>query len=247
MPKVIKQGSSFLGQATREQPQPQRPVIPAPPLRKKPIIEREVVGATQEAIEIRQRAESEAQRIVEEAEEQAYQMRQNGFEEGRQEGLAQHTQQITQSLLRIRKMEEELEPTYVGLIRECVQRVLGLELKTSPDAIVGVVRAALSDARQQREIIVRVNPVDAEVLQKQRNRLLEMLARADSIAIREDAAVSRGGCIVVTELGTIDASLERQLDALEAALMAELAESGALPEEESELDPEDDPGAGYQY
>lgn len=234
MPKVIKRGGA-------PAPQPSGRPAPGP---KKRIIEREVVGATKEAAEIRRRAEDEARRIIEEATEQAYETRQHGFEEGKQEALAQYTQQISQALLQVQKMADDMEPQYIGLVRSCVEQVLNVELKANPEAIIGVVRKALEDARQQREIIVRVNPADAEALERNKNRLLEVLARANSVEVRADASVSRGGCVVVTELGSIDASLERQLEALGQAIEAEYREIGLGVVEESELDPEDDPGGG---
>ncbi|CAN0592074.1 unnamed protein product, partial [Laminaria digitata] len=153
-----------------------------------------------------------------EAQEQAYETRQHGFEEGKQEALAQYTAQITQALLQVQKMADEMEPQYIGLIQGLVEEVLNAELKVNPDAIVGVVRKALADARQQREIIVRVNPTDADALERSKNRMLEILARANSVEVRADASVTRGGCVVVTELGSIDASLERQLEALSQAI-----------------------------
>ena len=242
MPKVIKRGTPIA-------PSTQSPssVRPAPVARKR-IIEREVVGATQEAEEIRRRAEDEARRIIEDAKEQAAQTLQNGFEEGRQQALAQFSHETTAALGRVREMEEQLEPLYVSLVRDCCEKILGQELEQNPDAILGVVRNALAHARQQREILVRINPADASVLQKNRNRMLEILARAQSIEIREDASISRGGCVVITELGTIEANLERQLEALASALDDELREG--LQDgfsQESELDPEDDPGYGGQY
>lgn|GEM_PF-635048 len=231
MPKVIKRGAA---------PAPSSRPAPGP---RKRIIEREVVGATKEAAEIRRRAEDEAQRIVEEAQEQAYETRQHGFEEGKQEALAQYTAQITQALLQVQKMADEMEPQYIGLIQGLVEEVLNAELKVNPEAIVGVVRKALADARQQREIIVRVNPTDADALERSKNRMLEILARANSVEVRADASVTRGGCVVVTELGSIDASLERQLEALSQAIQTEYSEAGGY-DDEDELDPEDDPGGG---
>jgi type III secretion protein L len=191
------------------------------------VIEREVVGARQEAGEIRRRAEEEAQRIVDEANEQAYEIRQRGFEEGKQEGFAQHTKEIATALLKVREIENGLEAEYIGLVKACCAKIIGQELKQHAESIVGVVRSALAEARQQREIIVRVNPYDVEALEKSKGKLLEMLARANVIEIRPDASVTRGGCVVATELGTIDATLERQLDALAQALGAEMAEGGA--------------------
>src|SRR5687767_5094207 len=208
------------------------------------IIERELVDADAKARHLLRQAEETAQRIIDEANEGAQETHQRGFEEGKQEALARFTKDITSALLKIQKMEQDLEPTYIGLIRTCVEKIIDGELRLHPDAIVGVVRNALRDARQQREIMVRVHPSDADALQKNKPRLLEMLARAQTIEIRPDESVRRGGCVVVTELGQIDASLERQLDALSIALETELLEGGYGSEggyqDEGELDPEDD-------
>jgi type III secretion protein L len=217
------------------------------PQKNAPIIQRELVDANREAKRILQSAYEDADRVRQEAQIQAEDARQRGYEEGYQEGLAAYTQQTSQAILQLQKKEEATEAEFVKLIRVCVEKVLGQEIKSSPDAVVGVVRTALQDARQQREIIVRVHPTDAENLRKNQRRLLEVLARASTIEVREDPSVTQGGCFVVTELGVIDASLERQLAAIEAAVEEEFREGGyaASYGEESELDPEDDPGAGY--
>ncbi len=269
VPKVIKRGTPIA--PSSQSSTSARPAPLSAPGGRKRIIEREVVGATHEAAEIRRRAEDEAQRIIEEAHEQAAETRQHGFEEGKQEALARYTRDIAAALARVRQIEAELEPLYIGLVQDCCEKIIGQELQVNPDAILGVVRNALSHARQQREILVRVNPADVEVLQRNRNKLLEMLARAQSVEIREDASIGRGGCVVVTELGAIEANLERQLEALASVLQDELRESltdaaghrdltgdlaadpmsggsssGAYGQE-SDLDPEDDPGYGEPY
>ncbi len=235
MPKVIKRGSGGPIDPPRRPPQPPK---------RKQIIEREVVGATKEARRIVAEAEAEALRIVEEAKHEAQETHQRGFEEGREAGLAQYTQEIAGALMKIQKMEQQLEGEYIGLLIECVEKVIGGELRINPEAIVGVVCTALRDARQQREIIVRVHPEDAEVLRKHQNKLLQVLARANSVDVREDPTCRRGGCVIVTELGTIDASLDRQLEALGNAIQTEFNEGGGNFIEEDELDPEDDPGGG---
>ncbi|MCB9654206.1 MAG: type III secretion system stator protein SctL [Deltaproteobacteria bacterium] len=219
MSKVIKRGAGMA-------PTSARPTSLSPPrTAKKPIIEREEVDARHRAHAIIGEAEERAQRILDDAEEQADQTRQRGYEEGREEGRAEFTQQITKALLGLDRLAQALEPSYVRLVRTCVSEIIGEALKMTDDAIVEIVRRALRDTRQQREVIVRVNPDDVEMLRRNERRLLEMLARANTIDIREDPTVDRGGCIVVTELGTIDATLDKQLDALEAALETELADA----------------------
>ncbi len=219
-------------------------------LSRKPIIEREEVDARKKASRIIAEAEHQAQHIIEESKVHAEKIRTRGWSQGQEEGKAEYTEKITEALLALEKKAAALEAGYVALVRTCVEKILGQELKSHPEAVVGVVRNALNDARQQREIIVRVNPADADVLKQNERRLLEKLARANNVDVREDASIQRGGCIVMTELGTIDASLDRQLQAIESALDTELNESQAgrassAPElDEDALDLEDDPGYG---
>lgn len=212
VPKVIKGGEAprarTLGAAQR--------------MGRKPIIDRATVGATEAAERIIAEAEARAQDIVAAAEEEAEAARAKGFAEGQDQGRAEATQQIVGALAEVQRMADALEPQFIGLVRACVGEIIGEELRTNDEAIVQIVRRALQDARQQREVIVRVHPEDAEVLRGQERSLLAVLARAQQVDVREDPQIRRGGCIVVTELGSIDASLERQLDALSHALQAEL-------------------------
>lgn len=257
MPKVIKRGP---GDGPIMPQQTMRPSGPAglssaPKLATKaaPIIQKELVDANVEARRIRQDAELEAQQIREAAEAAASETREQGYQEGYQEGLAAYTEQTTRAILQLRKKEEALEGELIKLVRVCVEKVLSQEIKSHPEQVIGIVRGALLDARQQREIIVRVNPEDADTLKKNQRRLLEVLARANSVEIREDNSVSRGGCIVVTELGMIDASLQRQMDAIERAIEEEIREgapAGASAPDEpedyggEEGEPEEDGGYG---
>lgn len=255
LPKVIKRGPDGPppSHSSIRPAQTQPSVVSVPPKlgpapKPNPIIPKEHVDANREARRIVAEAEEQAQQIIEAANAERDQTRQQGYEEGYQEALGAYTEQTTKALIEVRRKEAALEQEMIKLVRACVEKVLGQEVKLHPDAVAGIVRAALQDARQQREIIVRVHPDDVEALKRNKRRLLEVLARANDIELREDPSITRGGCIVLTELGMIDASLERQLAAIEAALDEELRlgapDDGGGDVEESELDPEDEAGYG---
>ncbi|MBI2377907.1 MAG: type III secretion system stator protein SctL [Deltaproteobacteria bacterium] len=236
-PKVIK------GSVTRETVTPaNRP--PPPPMERgrweKPIIDKEVVSAKQEASRIVREAEMQRQQLIEEAEQTADEIRENAFQQGLEEGKAQLTDEILRARAHYEKLKTEVEPAYIGLVRGCVEKILGQELHLHPDAVIGIVRNVLRDAAQQREIVVRVNPADQDTLKKHKGKLIDVLARAGNVELRADPGVSRGGCIVNTELGTIDATLERQLAVIESALKDEL-ELAATDEGTDEAPAEDDP------
>jgi type III secretion protein L len=238
VPKVIKRKEA--GELATQSPRATKP-----PRRsghgqgrgRKPIIEKEIVGAEKEARRIISDAKTEAKRIVEEARQEAVGLREQGYAEGYEDGLGQYTEKTVRALADVDKMKSALEPEYIKLVKACVEKIIGKELRSEPKTIISIVRSALKDATQQREINVRVNPQDVETLRSNQRRLFDVLARAGKVEIREDDTVKRGGCIVVTELGTIDASLDRQLAALNVALHDELHASDDDPlEDEDDYD-----------
>ena len=67
-----------------------------------------------------------------------------------------------------------------------------------------------------------MHPDDLKALERGRPRLLERALRAQALQFRADPSVGRGGCIVESELGTVDARLPVQLEAIERALRGRL-------------------------
>ncbi len=129
---------------------------------------------------------------------------------------------MTEILVRARaeaaRLADASEAELRRLAVRIAEKVLGRELALSADAVVDVVRTALHAARSRREITVRVSPEDLEAVRAGRPRLLEVLSRHPELVIRGDESVTRGGCLIDTEVGTIDARLEVQLAAIERAL-----------------------------
>jgi type III secretion protein L len=72
--------------------------------------------------------------------------------------------------------------------------------------------------RNQRQVTVRVAP---EAVAEVQQRLTDIMADYPGITFVEvaaDARLRRGGCILESELGVVDASLDVQLEALSRAL-----------------------------
>jgi flagellar biosynthesis/type III secretory pathway protein FliH len=107
----------------------------------------------------------------------------------------------------------------VRLARRMAEKILARELVLAPGAVADVARQAVTEARGARNLLVRAHPDDLAVLEAARPRLHEALAGVTAIALRPDPTVGRGGCVVETESGSVDARLESQLDALERALV----------------------------
>ena len=73
---------------------------------------------------------------------------------------------------------------------------------------------------QNHHIKIFVAKEDKEVLEKKKTELRAILEQVQTFIIEEKEDITPGGCIIETEAGIINASLENQWRALESAFEA---------------------------
>jgi flagellar assembly protein FliH len=147
---------------------------------------------------------------------------QQGLQEGqaaaRREGVAQleaMSQKVARSIeemsgLRAR-LRHEAEQDVVALAIAIARRILHRELTVAPEALLGLVKAAL-DKIEAREIHrVRVSRDDAAMV----GQFLEKMGMPQRVEVIADASLPRGSAILDTTRGALDASAETQLAEIE--------------------------------
>lgn len=138
------------------------------------------------------------------------------------EALQERVQRFAGLLdLMARPLDELDESVFEGLrvvVEAIVRQLMRRELKTGPEQIVGVVRAAVSELPlAAREVRVHLHPDDAAVLRAQ----LAEPASDRAWRIVEDPVLTRGGCRVSSENSTIDARLEVRIGAAVALALGD--------------------------
>jgi flagellar biosynthesis/type III secretory pathway protein FliH len=103
------------------------------------------------------------------------------------------------------------------------EKILRQQIEADPASIVPMVDDALRVflAQNHARMILRVHPKDESVLAARRQRWLERNPAIGDLAIVADDAVGRGGCRLETEAGTVDATLETQLEVIERHLLGD--------------------------
>ncbi len=96
-----------------------------------------------------------------------------------------------------------------------VTKVIG---EANPDAARENLRSALQLVLAKSDVTVRVHPADLSTLRRFAAQRADENAALPHITFVEDEAVSRGGVLVLTEAGRIDATLEAQMDQITRAL-----------------------------
>ncbi|MBL8060928.1 MAG: hypothetical protein JNK63_09465 [Chthonomonas sp.] len=152
-----------------------------------------------------------------------------GFETGRQEAVARFTAELEVELEQITKeiqatfdqLTSAVESFYLdaekqlaAVAKDVVARVLDAELNITEDAIIGIVRAAISEVAQSREVVVRLNTAHKPLLEANRESLLRAFSSIKSLEFISDPDITHG-CIVEGSHGSVDATLNATLRLIE--------------------------------
>jgi flagellar assembly protein FliH len=122
--------------------------------------------------------------------------------------FARSIEEVTGTRLRYRR---EAEQDVVALALAVARRILHRELTVAPDALLGLVKAAL-DKMEAREIErVRVSRADAGILRQ----FFEQIGLPQRIEVIADANLAAGSVLLESARGTLDASVDTQLAEIE--------------------------------
>ncbi|MFH0800475.1 MAG: FliH/SctL family protein [Pseudomonadota bacterium] len=172
-----------------------------------------LVAAEEEAGRIR----DEARRVLEDAKSGRDEAIRKGYAEGESKGLAQVTEKLIMLDELRRNFYDQAEPEVIKLVMSIAEKVIGRAAAENPELIKGVVHQALEKALGDR-ITVKLNPEDYKSMMSGEHEFRDLLDKTRRLLFREDGAIAKGGCVVETEVGTIDAQIETQLAAIRKAL-----------------------------
>jgi type III secretion protein L len=179
-------------------------------------------AANQNAEEIIQEANAKSQQILNEALEKRTQIfdeakkyyeneAKRGYDDGYSTGKAELSQKLAELAVKSADNVKYLESSIAGLAIKALQRIVG-EVDRR-ELIVNIVRQALKSVKSQKEAILKVSPQDSQAV---RDHLKEILSDGivDYLEVVADSRLNPGTCILETDLGVVDASLDVQLEAI---------------------------------
>lgn len=111
----------------------------------------------------------------------------------------------------------EIRPEVLGLALAVAREIVGHEASANPTLIEHTLTQALQNLHFATRIIVRLHPDDLAHLQQHQASWRDHTAQLEFAA---DPAVERGGCLLESDRGGFDATLQTQLTTLGEALRA---------------------------
>jgi flagellar assembly protein FliH len=166
----------------------------------------------------------------EQAEEIAAQAREDGYRAGYDEGRAQ-AERETRDLLQFAesavrevsdtrsRLLDENETALVELAIQTAEKILQAKLDLEPHRVTDVLRGALRKAYVRDRLQVVCNPDDLALIEDSEDALHAQVGTLKGMELIGDRRVQRGGVIVRTAGGDVDATIGSQLDRLRAAML----------------------------
>ena len=180
------------------------------------------VATVKSAAEIVAVAEAEAARIREEAKTAFEEEKKRGFETGLQDGkleiAMQKLEQVDQSVAFMESVEGKMADIVMKALKSCVVEIGDREM------VVNIVRKTMNAViRTQRHVTLKVAPEMVQTVKERVSALRLDYPTVETFDVVEDPRLKGPACILETEAGVADASVETQLAAIERSLKRHIA------------------------
>lgn len=156
----------------------------------------------------------------------------DAFERGRAEGERSLHQQLIQQRLDMQYMQngllQQLREALSGVIRECEQTVVAIAfevarkvvntIEITPQMVEVAVREALGSLEDSGRIRVLLHPEDLALLESINSPLRHEEIGGTRVQFEVSTAVGRGGCLIQTDFGSLDARRESKFELLRQSI-----------------------------
>jgi flagellar assembly protein FliH len=117
------------------------------------------------------------------------------------------------------QLVQETESALIQLALESAQKIIA-GMPVNPKLVESVVREALRQVEDTADVVIQLHPDDLALLQKHKSSVLKPPPNSQPLQFSSSAEVTRGGCLLRTRFGVIDARRETKFDQLREAIAA---------------------------
>jgi flagellar assembly protein FliH len=189
-----------------------------------------IPNAEETAKVIIEQAKREAQALISAAmkkadliQEQGYQ---DGFKKGQDEALRdkkfyseRFAKLETELIEHFQKSWDEIEPEMIMLSVEIAKKIVKHEIDSNSNVVLVTIREALRQLRDRQDIKIWVNPDDYQLVISRKDDIKSFCDGIRSMEIVENRRTDKGGCLVESKNGHLDARIETQLNVVENAML----------------------------
>ncbi|WP_077621965.1 flagellar assembly protein FliH [Sediminibacillus massiliensis] len=157
--------------------------------------------------------ESERHQLSDQAKKEGYL---EGIEIGKQEGLKEQGRLIEEA----QRVLDEAKKDYLTTLDSSEEVILELAMKAAGkiiktelngEAYLNIVKAAIQEVKEQKSITIYSSPEEYKLVLDQKDELQSITKGDAELSVYPDSQLKKGGCIIESPFGRIDASVDTQL------------------------------------
>ena len=180
------------------------------------------VATVRSAAEIVAAAEAQAAQIREDAKVAYEEERKKGYDKGIADGKTEIAMQkldlVDSSVAFMENVEEKMSDIVMKALKSCVTEIGDREM------VIQIVRKTMAAViRTQRQVTLKVAPELVETVRARVSELTATFPTIETFDVVEDPRLKGSSCVLETEAGVADASVESQLAAIERSLKKHIA------------------------
>ncbi len=165
-------------------------------------------------------------------------LKKQAFKEGYEEGVAS-------GKFKFKNLSEELRITINNAVKdrdqlirdseapllklsiEIAKKIIQTEMENNPSVFQNILKEALAKVTDKDKVIIKVNPSDIKFVNEYQETFRKQLSDYKQLDIKSDTNISKGGCVIETNLGYIDSSISTKLSIIENALIKTYTDKNA--------------------
>ncbi|MET0533994.1 MAG: type III secretion system stator protein SctL [Steroidobacter sp.] len=182
------------------------------------VVKREEFSALVTAHEIVTEAQRHAETIEADMHDQVEAARRAGYEAGLQEARTEFSASVVTTVAEMETAFMRLEPRIVNTVMSALQQILGqIDERALMEQLI---RRVLGEARNRKELRLRVAATQFDAINEWLAGVMREFPDVEFIDLLKDPNAASGTCILESEFGAIDASVDVQLAAVRRGLMS---------------------------
>ncbi len=164
--------------------------------------------------------------LVSRAREEADSIRESAMKEGYQAGLQQAEEDLNELKSAIQQFIGAPEQVYgyiapdiLEISVDIAQKIIKKEIEQDPQVVFNTIVDVLKTlSRDETKVTLQVNPAEANEVKQAVPELLNLAGINTKVVVLPDEQVMEGGCLVTTDNGVVDATIETRVNLVIEAL-----------------------------
>lgn len=179
--------------------------------------------ANQKSENVIEMAYDKSKEIISEAKEEGFnQGYQDGYAQGKQvaQNIIDEANNLKREILESRKQYvDDIEEEIVSLSLDIAETILNARLDSDKELILPLIYEGIESLSLSDSLTIIVSEEDYDVVNEAKSEILARASLVENLAVRVDRKYQKGDCLIETENGTVNSSLNLQKDKIKQAIL----------------------------